>query len=102
MCPARGAFQMGRQCLRLEAAREQEKLGWSCARAASQEIRKHRQIFEGLFLYCRRKQESWQHGLRRYRGFSAYFKKWAECSRVLAEFAELEKSGKIWEKGNFF
>lgn len=40
---------MDRQCLRLEAAREQEKLGWSCARAASQEIRKHRQIFEGLF-----------------------------------------------------
>lgn len=58
--------------------------------------------FWGPFLYCRRKQESWQHGLRRYRGFSAYFKKWAECSRVLAEFAELEKSGKIWEKGNFF
>lgn len=49
LCPGRGSFQMGRQCLRLEAAREQEKLGWSGARAASQGICKQRQIFEGLF-----------------------------------------------------
>lgn len=40
---------MGRQCLRLEAAREQEKLVWRGARAASQGIHKQRQIFEGLF-----------------------------------------------------
>lgn len=65
MCPGRGSFQMGRQCLRLEAAREQEKLGWSGGRAASQGIHKQTQIFEGFFLYCKRKQESWQHGLRR-------------------------------------
>lgn len=40
---------MGRQCLRLEAAREQEKLWCSGSRAASQGIHKQRQIFEGLF-----------------------------------------------------
>lgn len=52
--------------------------------------------FEGLFYIA--KEESWQHGLRRYHWFSAYFNKWAECSRVLAEFAELEKSGGSGEK----
>lgn len=58
--------------------------------------------FWGPFLYCKRKQESWQHGLRRYHWFSAYFNKWVDCSRVLAEFAELEKSGESWGKGTFF
>lgn len=102
LCPGRGSFQMGRQCLRLEAAREQEKLGWRGARAPLSEGFASRDRFWGPFLYCKRKQESWQHGLRRYHWFSAYFNKWAECSRVLAEFAELEKSGGSWEKRNFF
>lgn len=46
---------MGRQCLRLEAAREQEKLGWSGGRAASQGIHKQTQIFEFVFFILQKK-----------------------------------------------
>jgi len=51
--------------------------GWSSRPRALQAER----AFGGPFLlYCKRKQEGWQIGLRRCHWFSAYLKKWAEFS----------------------
>lgn len=66
---------------RLVPAREQEELGGGAVpQQPAERFTSRERFFLGLFLYCKRKQESWQIGLRRHHWFSTYLNKWAAFS----------------------